>query len=248
MAKYDAKATSLRRACTALLFFSVLCARPWPSAGWLGLVASASVLCAASNRLLCRARVTRFLSALVAIFAGITFVTLMLSAHADKPQRIGDAFAGHCASMPVDTFQWASRSEFAQKGLAFLSRRMPSISMQRKDASVVAISNTTDVVALSNTTSLASLVGTAAPSWSQPEACDLVSKVATCVAKMMMIGSALAHLFLFLSAAVVVKRACCLRCVAYKSGLLKLNKCGACKCKYTSKPAAAIMPVAKELA
>lgn len=154
-------------------------------------------------------------------------------------QRIGDEISAQCTSMPEDTFEWASaivyKHECAQKGLEFLSRHMSSIAVQHKDADVV----------LANATDLASLVGTAVkttPSWSQPEACNMVAHVATCVAKMMMIGSALAHLFLFLSAAAVVKRACCLRCFAFKCGLLRLSKCGACKGKYVCKPEAVMMP------
>lgn len=56
----------------------------------------------------------------------------------------------------------------------------------------------------------------------------MVAHVATCAFKMMIVGSALAHLFLLLSAMAVVKHVCCLRCAAYKAGLLKWNQCGAC--------------------
>merc|ERR1719502_2349384 len=85
IAKYDARATSLRRAATALLFFSIVSSRPWPSAGWLGVVAAVSVLCASSQRIACRARIARALSAFVAIFACITLWHLTTSIHADKP-------------------------------------------------------------------------------------------------------------------------------------------------------------------
>merc|ERR1712054_239827 len=236
MSKYDAKAASLRRACAALLLFSILSSHPWPSAGWIGIVAGLLVLCSTSEKLLCRARAARFLSAVVAIFASIAIVTIVTSIYANKPQRIGAAISSHCVSMPADTFQWmrtiVSEHECAQKGLAFLSRHV-----QHKDD---------DRVALSNATELAMLVGTA-PAWSQPEACDKIARVSACVVKMMMVGSVITHLFLLLSAAAVIKRACCLRCFACKCGLLKLSNCGAGKCQYASKPTATVIPMAKEL-
>merc|ERR1719164_40420 len=57
--------------------------------------------------------------------------------------------------------------------------------------------------------------------WSQPEACDKLAHVAARLSKMMMLGSALGHLLLLFSAVAVVKRACRLRCAAYRAGLLK---------------------------
>jgi len=242
--KCDARTTSLRRACTALLFFSVLCSRPWPSAGWLGMLASVSVLCAAPNSLLCRARVARFLAGLTVIFAGITLVHLIVAIHAGEPQQIGEEISAQCVGMPADTFEWAraiiSKHECTRKGLTFLSRHMSISAEPQEDADGMALLNATDPaplrMALPNATDLSTIVSTELE-WSQQEACVMISRIATCVIKMMMVGSALAHLFLFLSAAAVVKRACCLRLVAYQCGLPKMNKCGARKCKYASKPA-----------
>jgi len=246
MATYEARATSLRRAATALLFFSIVSSRPWPSAGWLGAVAAFSVLCASSQRLLCRARLARLLSALVIFFAGITLVHLATSIHADKPHHIGDLIGSKCASMPADTFGWvrdtiiSEHSECARKAVAFVSLHMASMDDDNKVAALSTVSNATD---------LATLVGTV-PSWSQHVACNMVAHVVMRAVKMMMIGSALAHLFLLLSAMAVVKRACCLRCAAYKAGLLKWNKCGACtKYRTTFEPPAGATPTAaKELA
>merc|ERR1719263_2292197 len=156
MAKYDARATSLRRAATALLFFSIVSSRPWPSAGWLGGVAAVSVLCASSQRILCRARVARFLSALVAIFACITLVHLGMSIRADKPLRIGQEVGSKCASMPADTFEWArdtiSEHKCARKAIAFVTRHMDMES--KDDDDEVALST------VSTATDLAALVGT----------------------------------------------------------------------------------------
>jgi len=242
MAKYDARATSLRRAATALLFWSIVSSRPWPSAGWLGAVAAISVLCASSQRILCRARVARFLSALVAIFAAITLVHLATSIHANKPSLVGMEVGETCASMPANTFEWArdtiSEHKCARKAIAFVTRHTKS----EDDDDKVALST------VSNATDLAALVGTE-PSLSQPVACDMVAHVTTRAVKTMMVGSALAHLFLLLSAMAVVKRACCLRCAAYKAGLLKWKRCGACKCKTAAEPATGATPAAaKEMA
>merc|ERR1719198_225368 len=123
--------------------------------------------------------------------------------------------------MPSDTFAWAKTIKCAHKGLAFFSRHMSK----------------SDEVGRSNATDLANLTASAEHEWSQPEACELASHVATRSVKMMMVGSTLAHLLLFLSAVAVVKRACCLRCAAYKAGLLKWTKCGACK-RVPTQPAA----------
>lgn len=222
----DTKTTSLRRAATALLVLSMACARPWPSAGWLGLIASIAVLCASSNNILCRARVGRIFSAITAIVALISVVYLVASIHAGKPQRVGDEVMAKCADMPSDAFAWAktivAEHKCAQQGLAFLSRH----------------TSKRDEAALStNATDLTNLTASAEHEWSQPEACELASHVAARSVKMMMIGSALAHLLLFLSAVAVVNRACRLRCAAYKAGLLKWKKCGACK-RAPTQPAA----------
>lgn len=242
LAKYEARATSLRRAATALLFFSIVSSRPWPSAGWIGAVAAFVVLCASSQRLLCRARLARFLSALAIIFAGITLVHLATSIHANKAHRIGEEIGTRCASMPTETFEWVretiiSEHECARKAISFVSYHMTSTDADK-------VSNKVTLSTVSNLTDMATLVGTE-PSWSQPIACDMVAYVTTRAVKMMMVGSSLAHLFLLLSAMAVFKRACCLRCAAYKAGLLKWNKCGACTKYKTAVESAADVTSAK---
>jgi len=69
-------------------FYSVqVCARPCPSSwyAWLAVAAAVAVLCSSGDKLLCRSRFARFLSAVVAIFAGHAFVSLVLSLRADEP-------------------------------------------------------------------------------------------------------------------------------------------------------------------
>merc|ERR1719198_2251988 len=73
----------------------------------------------------------------------------------------------------------------------------------------------------------ASAVSVDFETWSQPETCDKVARVVACAAKMIIVGSALAHLCLLLSAVAVVKRACRLRCAAFRAGLLKWKCCKA---------------------
>jgi len=244
---YETKATSLRRACTALLFFSVLCARPWPSITWLGVLAAVSVLCAAPHKLLCRTRFTRFLSAVVAVFAAYSFIRL-LAFKADTPQRAGEWTHDACVKMPGDTFSWGhamlTEHKCTRKALAFFSRHMadaPTLASMDKEAGANASLATLTLGGKSNA-SLATLGPE--EEWSQAEACDKAAHLVTRITKMMMVGWGLAHLLLFLSAVAVVKRACRLRCAAYKCGLLKWNKCG-CACKNTAPTA--VVP-AKEIA
>lgn len=249
--KYDAKATSLRRACTALLFFSVLCSRPWPSAGWLGYIGAFSVLCASSHKLLCRARVARFFSAIVAIVAGITLVHLVASIHADKPQQIGNEIQTQCVKMPAATFEWAhsivSQHKCMKKAVAFLARHVdtPSSAITAGGPMVL---DKLEVAASANDTSLPATLVVSESAWSQEAACGTAAHVATRVAKMMMLGSALAHLLLIVTALAVVKRVCCLRCVAYKCGLLTWKRCGACKRQPAAAAATTEAVTGKELA
>jgi len=140
--------------------------------------------------------------------------------------------------MPKETFEWARANlipehECARKAIAFVSHHMASTDDDMHKVALSTVSNATD---------LATLVGTE-PSWSQPVVCDMVAHIATRTVKMMVVGSIIAHLFLLLSAMAVVKRVCCLRCTAYKAGLLKWNKCGACsKYKAAFEPAAGVTP------
>lgn len=232
----DAKATSLRRAATALLLFSIICARPCPSSwgAWLGMIAAISVLCASGKKLLCRSRSARFLSFFVAIFAGYTVVSLIISYRAGMPKQMSEKFVlESCMEMPADTFVWA-RSKLVEhhgfrKGLSFLSCHMD------EDIAVL----------VSNASS--HLVGATDPA-TQPEACDKLAHTATCFAKMTMIASALAHLALVFAAVAVVKRACCLRFAAYRAGLLTW-KCCKGKCARTEKANVTPPPTAaKEMA
>merc|ERR550514_468364 len=219
----------------ALLFFSALCARPWPSITWLGVLAAFSVLCAAPHKLLCRTRFTRFLSAVVAIFATNSIIRLV-AFKADTPLRAGEWTRDACVKMPTDTFEYGhtilAEHECTRKALAFLSRHMtdtPTLALMEKAGT---------------NTSLATLGGNSNASlatlrpeheWSQAEACGMAAHLVTRVTTMMMIGSGLLHLLLFVSAVAVVKRACRLRFAAHKCGLLKWNKC-AFACKSTTSP------------
>jgi len=241
----EVKTTLLRRAATALFFFGMICARPCPSSwgAWAGIIAAVLILCSSSNKILCRARVARLLSVLAAVFAAHTAVSLVISFHAGMPVQIADKVHGQCMDVPADTFAWAQHKlvehDRFHKGVSFLSRHMP---------------NATAMPALlaseMNASHPAPLVGATEPEkWSQPEACTMVAHVVTCVAKMMMVGSTLAHLLLFLAAAAVVKRACCLRCAAYRAGLLTWKCGGACEanCERANQPAAVAAPVTKEM-
>merc|ERR1719231_236493 len=84
--------------------------------------------------------------------------------------------------------------------------------------------------------------------WSQPEACDKIVYFVACMGKMMMMGSALAHLFLVFAAIAVVKRACRFRCSAYRAGLLKWNCGGRCKSACQRAAPAPVHEPAKEMA
>lgn len=249
LVEYEAKAFSLRRACVFLLFFSVACARPWPSVGWLGMLASLAVFGAFDGKasLLCRTRLARFLAFVVAVVAGYSVVSLAMWIHAGKPQAIAETVHETCLSMPVDTFAWGyqtvSSHKCMSKGLAFFSRHMP------KDAP-----NMTSIVPVTSNNSASFVVAQDKEAWSQPAVCNQVSHIVARFGKMAMIASAVAHLLLFFSALCVVKRASLVRCAAYRAGLLTWK----CKCKYACrgntsnavvKPAAgAAAPAAKEMA
>lgn len=229
MAQFEDRCTSLRRACTALFFFSLMCSGPWPNAAWLGMIASIAVLCSSSSKLLWRARVARFLSAIVAVFAAIALVTLVVSIKHDVPEHISSKVHTQCVSMPAETFHWGreklNEHKCARAGLQFLSHHVVG---DEKHQAMVA--NSTALVV---------------HEWSQEQACDVVAFMTKHSVKMMMIGAAFAHFFLFLSAFFVFKRACRLRCAAYKCGLLR---CSAYKCGLKCNPQAVVPPAAKELA
>jgi len=238
------KAAALRRAATAMLIFGMLCARPCPSSwgAWLACVAAISVLCAQPSKLLCRSRLVRLLSIFVAIFAGYTAMSLVVSFRAGMPLQISTKVHAECVDMPSDTFAWAQRKlgeSGGHKGLAFLSRHMPN------DTSTVPAFH----ISAQNTSSYP--IG-GPETWTQAQACYMIAHIVTCATKFVMIGSALAHLFLFLSAITVIKRVICLRCAAYRAGVLTW-KCGArckSKCSHTEQAAVATSPApaAKEMA
>jgi len=238
----EPKAVSLRRAATAMLFFSLACARPWPTPAWLGVFASFAILCApSSQKLLCRARCARCLSAIVAIFAFIALIMLGMSLHSGMPDHVSTKVLSTCNEMPAETFVWAQAKMSEHKCMRkFLSRHAPEGTMP---ALALADNNATHLHL--------SVVSGDAPdvlAWSQPEACDKLAYVAARMTKMMMLGSALGHLLLLLSAVAVVKRACRLRCAAYRAGLLQWS-CKWSGCKTTGQPAAApVTPAAKEMA
>merc|ERR1719240_1818779 len=164
-----------------------------------------TVLCASNHKILCRARVARFFAAIVAIFAGIAFVKLVMSINAGSPQHFGDKVRGQCLTMPADTFKWGQQMivehKCMQKGLAFLSHH------HFLSNDTMLLPPSLDTVAQGDASHPA-VLDSAAQSWSQPEACNKVAHIVSRVAKMMMTGSALMHLLL-LSAVAVVKCACC---------------------------------------
>jgi len=219
MSIVDAKAKSFRFACTALLVLSILCSRPWPSIGWVGFIAALAVLAASDTKsLLCRARLTRVLSCIVAIISGVSFVYLLMLVNSGKPQAFSDEVHHQCVKMPADTFEWAEHlvdeHSCVRKCLAFVARHLPRSS--------------TDLTAMKT--------DNATETWSQPETCDEIAQVVARSVTAMMIGSAVAHLLLMMTAIVVVMRACRLRCAAYKAGVLKRR----CACKAACKPAGVV--------
>jgi len=248
----EVNSTSLRRAATALFFFGMLCARPCPSSwgAWLAMIGAGVVLCSSQSKILCRARCARFLSIFAAIFAGHKVVSLVLSFRAGMPLQISDTVHTECVGMPAATFAYVQHKLVdhmsLNHGLAFLLRRMD---MAEDTTSTPALLVTPQM----NASSLAPvLVGSVDPgAWTQPEACNKLSHMVTCFVKMLMIGSTLAHLLLLLSAVVVVKRVCRLRCAAYRAGVLKWQ-CGAgCKSKCPSAAPVDVVappPAAKEMA
>jgi len=245
----EAKATSLRRAATALLFFGMICARPCPSAwgAWLAIMSGIAVLCSSGPKLLCRTRFSRFLAVFTAIFAGITLVSLIQSYRAGVPLQIAAKFHEQCDHMPSQTFEWTKTMVVEHKpilkGLSFISS--PYVTGWSYGGSEY---TDPDV----NTTSLPAVkFGAVEPEkWSQSEVCYKLSHFVACFAKMMTVGYAFAHLFLLLSAVAVVKRACRLRFAAYRAGLLKW-KCCKSACKRAESVQAIVTPTpttAKEMA
>lgn len=233
---FEEKASALRRAATALLLFSVLCMRPCPLSSvfsWLGVIAAISVLCATPKKLLCRARVARFLAAIVAIFAVCQLVGVT-SSITSMPLRISETVDEQCVKAPAETFEWGQQMISERKHLrgaaAFLMRHLTNGTVPH-----ATLASTTDANA--------TLVDIEA--WSQPEACHQIALLVKNLAKATLFGSALAHLLLLLSALAVVKRACRLRCAGYRLGLLTWKRCG---CKHTSKPALVEATATKELA
>merc|ERR1719198_1045560 len=103
------KEVSLRRAAVALLIFGMACARPCPSSwgAWLGMTAAVALLCSSPAKLLCRSRFARFLSFFVAIFAGVTVVSLVLSYRNGEPMQISDKVHVQCMDVPSGAFAWS---------------------------------------------------------------------------------------------------------------------------------------------
>jgi len=255
----EPKATSLRRAATALFFFGMLCARPCPSSwgAWLAMFGSVAVLCASQKTILCRSRFARALSFFAAIFAAYSFVTFFLSIREVKPQQIADKFQAGCMDLPEETFAYVQHKvvehKFLEKGLSFYyARHMSQDETTSAPPPALHIGSAENASSMPHPTMLVGAVEPKEPKdWTQPVACDTVAHFVQRAAQMMMIGSTLAHLLLFLSAVAVVKRACRLRCAAYRAGLLEW-KCGArCKAKcQRAEPAPTDEPVvaAKEMA
>jgi len=240
----EAKATSLRRAATALLVFGMICARPCPSSwgAWLAMASGISVLC--SNKLLCRARFARLLSFIVAIFAGYMVITLVVSFRSGKPQQMSTFAHEQCMDLPEETFAYVKNRLVEHKAVrSFLSRHMTIESIPRFELLDVAPEQNT-------TSSLATALvgeGSEPERWTQNETCNSLARFVACTAKVMTMGSALAHLCLFLAAVAVVKRACCLRCAAYRAGLLHWKCHAGCKSKCLSPVAAATVVPATEV-
>merc|ERR1719164_149405 len=170
------KATALRRAATALLVFGMVCARPCPSSwgAWLATLGAIAVLCSSANKLLCRARMARACALFAAIFAGYTFVSLLVSFHAGMPMQFASKVHDQCVTMPAETFTWAHHVEPLRKGISFLSRHMPN-------------TNDTDITFEMNANASAAVLEP--DKWSQPEACSKIAHIVACFVKMVTVGS-----------------------------------------------------------
>merc|ERR1719231_1282586 len=193
----EPRATSLRRAATALLFFGMLCARPCPMSSWgawLAIVGSVAVLCASQKTILCRARVGRFL----AFFAAYSVFTLVASFRGGMPLQIADKFHQQCMEVPEETFAYVQHKiveqAFLNKGLTVYARHISDETTSPPTLQIVPEVNA------SSSSPPTMLVGALEPKdWTQPVACDTIARFVKGSAKTMIIGSTLAHLLLFLS-------------------------------------------------
>lgn len=102
----DAEATSLRRAATALLIFSIFSMKHLQ--GWLGLIAAISVLCASTGSI--RTRRTKICSGFAAGLAIVTFVACIAAVVAGLPQALSREIRSECVKVPAETFEWGSQA------------------------------------------------------------------------------------------------------------------------------------------
>lgn len=186
----------------------------------------------------------RFLSVFVAIFAGYTLVSLVLSLRTGMPLQISAKVHGQCIEMPAETFAWAKHMvvehEHLHRGVSFVARHMH----MHADSTTIVVENASHP-AIAHVGVEPAVEPEQWSTIEQPEACTNIAHFVACVSKTMMIGSAFAHLLLFLVAVAVVRRAIVLRCAAYRAGLLKW-KCGA-RCKSACKRVEPVQPQ-KEMA
>merc|ERR1712159_161817 len=126
------------------------------------------------------------MGAVVAIFAGFAFITLVTSIN-DVPQHISDKVHTLCDSMPADTFQWGhtllNEPHCARKGLAFIERHASS-TMPHHDVAVV--DRHEEAMLVAKKANSTALVG-AEQHWSQERTCDMSAHVTRHVVKMMII-------------------------------------------------------------
>lgn len=104
----DDMRSSLLRAATALLIFSVLDLHH--VSGWLGLFAASTVLCSSTSAFGGRTRRVKTAASLAAAFAVITFSIAIACVVSGVPQHVSRAIQKECHSMPTDTFEWGTQA------------------------------------------------------------------------------------------------------------------------------------------
>jgi len=104
----DDKQSSLRRAATALLIFSMIGIHHM--SGLLGLFAACTVLCSSTTMLGRRTCRVKAAALFAAGFAFVTFSVAMACVIAGAPHHISRAIEKECQSMPADTFEWGKQA------------------------------------------------------------------------------------------------------------------------------------------
>lgn len=104
----DLQLSSLRRAATALLIFSILSLRD--VSGWLGLFAACTTLCSTASALSRRTCRVKMASSFAAGFAIVGFAACIACVIAGAPQHLSREMQKECYSMPQDTFAWGKQA------------------------------------------------------------------------------------------------------------------------------------------